>query len=470
MNQLDKLPSKLAEMERSLRAVGWVSMSPWWIKTIAKAYKKKPRNVVVRGGRRGGKSTSVCRIAVYEAVYGDHDVPEGDTGYFAIISAERDQAKERLDTCKKILEALDIPHKATADKILIGDRNTGIRVFTASTSGVVSFTSIGGLCDEEARWRDKDSGSNPAKEVLASLRPTMATQKNARLWHVSSPWSTLDVHHKMVERGDISGVQLVFCAPTWVMNPTLTEKMTRELEPDEPSWVREYKAIPMAADETKFFNAAHIDAALTIERCGTVADRIVAGGDFAFRRDAAAEVTVGVYGEEYCVEEDLQLVPGEKPLVPSKTVSELAGAAKAIGADCLACDLHYIETVREVLDDIDLTLLEFPTQPEEIAKAYVRTRVLIGMGALSLANASPLLIDQLKNTTVKPTTGAGLSIENKRRLGSHGDLVSALVCAIWAAGQDLPLDEMTTGSRLFAHGDEDRSQVDAFDHPEGWDD
>src|SRR5690606_30635590 len=109
-------------------------------------------------------STIAGRVAVAETLFGEHIVPPGDTGYFAIVSAERDQAKERLQTIRDVLEVLEIDYHYTQQMITLVGRNVAFRTFTASLQGIVSFTCIGALCDEEARWRDRDTGANPARE------------------------------------------------------------------------------------------------------------------------------------------------------------------------------------------------------------------------------------------------------------------------------------------------------------------
>jgi phage terminase large subunit-like protein len=378
-----------------------------------------------------------------------HEIPPGDTGYFAILSADKDQAQERLETCHEALKALGIAHRKTATEITLADKNVGIKAFAATTTAVVSFTCIGYICDEMARWRDKDTGANPAKQIVTSLRATMLTMPSAIGFYVSAPWSTLDLHHEMVEAGDTK-TQLVFVAPTWIANPTITEQQTRDLEPDEQSWSREYAAIPMSSDESKFFSAEFIDAAAKpkpapFTRFG---DRTVAGGDFAFRKNSSALAVLRKSAQRMSVIVDAERIPGIKPLVPSETIEDLATIAIAHGADSIACDLHYIETVRETVDDLELPLLEFPTQSDEIAAAYIRMRVLISRGMLDLSKASPKLITQLKNTTAQPTQ-TGLAIKNKVVDGAHGDLVSALVCAMWAADKDPPDGNLSAGTRRF---------------------
>lgn len=451
------------KMNDELVAAGWPDLSPWWRNAITEAYAAGVPSIVIRGGRRGGKSTSVCRVAVFETVWGDHVVPPGDVGWFAIISAERGQAKERLDTCAKMLDALGIDHKPTAERIVITDTRPeydqatrrGIRTFTASLRGVVSFTAIGALCDEEARWRDDDTGANPATAVLSSLTPTMASMPNAKVWHVSSPWSTLDAHHALVELGNTTS-QRVFTGSTWEMNPTISEKRTHELEPDELSWQREYAGIPMPSDETKFFNAAAIDAARKAKVDYRIPTRVVAGGDFAFRRDASTVTVMEMHDDRMRLVYDHELTPRPgHPLVPGIAIAHHCQQAQSRGADAIACDLHYIESVREVIDnDFDLELLEFPSGNDGIAKAYVALRVALSSGRLDLSMASERTIDQLKNTTCTPGDGATLLIKNKRTLGAHGDLVSSLVCASWASTRTPVEDKASFGARRFARGED----------------
>jgi hypothetical protein len=41
------------------------------------------------------------------------------------------------------------------------------------------------------------------------------------------------------------------------------------------------------------------------------------------------------------------------------------------------------------------------------------------------------LLRQLREVTVRPLTGGGMSVSSPRSPGGHGDLVSALVLALW---------------------------------------
>lgn len=461
----------LKQIDDALVASGWPPVSPRWWEVLDKVYSSRQRNVVGRWGRRGGKSSTIAgRVALFEILSGRHEVPPGDVGYFAILSADKDQAKERLDTCAKALTAIGIVHRKTATEITFKEDSPyarmGIKAFAATTSAVVSFTCIGFMCDEMAHWRDKDTGANPASAILKLLRPTMATMKNAKGWYVSAPFSTIDLHHKMFTKGETQS-QLVFFGTTPEMNPTLTDEMIVELEEDEPTRKNAYYCIPISADETKFFPASFIDLAVsTPPPLKGKPSRTAAGADFAFRRNSSALAVLDKFEAAIPIQRrkatvmasalrivaDEERIPGELALVPSTTISDLCGIAQMLGADSVACDLHYIETVREETDELEMPLLEFPTDTKEISNAYVRFRVLLTERRVDLSEASPRLIKQLKETTQKPTQ-SGLSIMNKTTSdGAHGDRVSALICGSWAHDQELIGDDATMGDRRFSRG------------------
>jgi hypothetical protein len=443
-----KLPEKLEWINSVLVKKGWPDLSPWWRKEIARAYFAGRRSVVYRVGRRGGKSSSMCRVSVYETVFGDHAIPPGDVGVFGIVSAERPQAKDRIDTCAAICAAIGVEHKALAQTIEFKDLNRRIQAFTASKEGVVGGTSVGWILDEITRWRDSSDGSNPAIEVVRSLMPSMATMPNAKAWWISSPYSTLDIHYEAIERGN-NKHQIVSIAPTWVANPTLSEEDTKALEPDEETWLREYAAVPSSGEEQKFFNAQIVEEAVLPKKF--VPDRAAAGGDFAFRKDSSAVVTVESDGEFIKVTSDRAWKPGRLPLRPSVVFAEALSLAATNSCEAICCDLHYIESLREELEDSDIGLVEFPTDNEKISKVWVDIRVKLARGLIDLSLASKDLVAQLKEVSTKPLAGGGMSIVQKRNKNGHGDLASAFVCAVYNLGSTLAKTESPDdSSRRFA--------------------
>lgn len=251
------------QVDAKLVKRGFPPTSPWWRATIERFIRSGRPMAVLRVGRRGGKSSSLSRLAVVLALYGRHVVPPGDLGVAAIVSTDKGEALGRLVTIKAILDALGIayrPSRAPKLGVELVDRPIEFRVFAATIKGVSGFTSVFVLCDEVAKWRDADTGVNPATTVLASIAPTMATQPNARMVLSSSPMGRYDAHFDAFERGE-TDEQIVAHAPTWIANPTLTEARTRQLEPDGRAHAREYRAIPEEGSEFSLLNGPALERA-----------------------------------------------------------------------------------------------------------------------------------------------------------------------------------------------------------------
>lgn len=230
-------------LDAELVAAGFPATSPWWLEQLQRCLTARRRRWVIRVGRRGGKSSTLCRLAMLVALFGEWSVPKGDTAVIAIVSVKTDEAAARLRTIKAMLVALGLRFDERGSEIeLRGERPVLFKVFPCNVDSV-GFTSVLVIGDEVARWESRDTGANPAREVVGSLGPTMATQPSAFMVLSSSPWSTDDFHAECFDQGDTEH-QTVSFAPTWVANPTISEADTRELEPDDRVWQREYAAEP----------------------------------------------------------------------------------------------------------------------------------------------------------------------------------------------------------------------------------
>lgn len=430
----DSFYERYCQLDKKLVEAGYPATSEFWHESIREFYRSGRRQLVIRAGRRAGKSSTLCRVAVCEAMFGKHSVPPGDTGIVAIISVNKDQAFERIDTIESILKACKIPYKRTGDTIELPDRAVKFKVFAASTMAAAGFTAICVIADEVSLWRNEKTGANPAETILAFLRPTMATQPNAKMFLSSSPFSTLDAHHKAFATGD-NATQMVRYAPTWIANPTITEAQSHELEPDQIEWSRQYLAVPLSAGSLAFFDPVAIDRAIDksiilplAPRAGAV---VTAGGDFGFRSDSSALAIVHRYDDIYWPGELVELRPGvDEPLKPSVVVAQFAMTLKQHGCAYLCADGHYRQSISEHLETHDLHFTIAPEGAKGNQEVYVRFRRLLLDGQIKLP-PHERLIDQLKQVTSQPTSGGAISIKQPRTNGSHGDLVSALVLACY---------------------------------------
>src|SRR4051812_16685676 len=84
--------------DEGLVAASFPPVSPWWRQQIERFFRSGRRQLVLRVGRRGGKSSTLCRVAVAWALFGAFSVPPGDIGIVAFVSVSRDESAQRLRT------------------------------------------------------------------------------------------------------------------------------------------------------------------------------------------------------------------------------------------------------------------------------------------------------------------------------------------------------------------------------------
>jgi hypothetical protein len=244
--------ARLWAQDAVLVRAGFPPISPWWRAEIERFFLRRMsrralRRWVIRCGRRSGKSSTMCRIAVAWALYGPWTISPGDLAVFPFVSVALADANARIRTIDALLSALSVAFRRTAEGIqLTGDRPVLFRSFASNTQAVIGFTSIAILCDEVCAWTNEDESANPAAEVLSYLMPTTATMPHAFVALISSPRSVDDLHYQWFTKGE-TAEQQVAEAPTWVANDSITEAETHALEPDLRVWSREYAAIPQAS-------------------------------------------------------------------------------------------------------------------------------------------------------------------------------------------------------------------------------
>ncbi len=163
-------------------------------------------------------------------------------------------------------------------------------------------------------------------------------------------------------------------------------------------------------------------------------DTVTAGCDIGLRSDSSALVIVHTRLSIRYVAEVLELRPQKGiPLKPSEVCNAFAERLKAHGASHVVADQHYRGTLEEHLQAAGLVCVAAPSRP---AESYIRARVLLRQGLVRLPDHARLL-QQMKEVTGRPQAGGGMTIIQSRWAGGgHGDILSALICALWATGGD----------------------------------
>ena len=283
--------------------------------------------------------------------------------------------------------------------------------------------------DECAFFRDSSYKVND-EEIFRSA--TARVLPGGQVIVASTPWAQGGLLYDLWKKRPAD--TLVAHAPTLVLHdsPLTRDIVAREEARDPDNAAREYGAKFMTSGTTVFFEAAAVDAAVTDEPfVAQPGDQIAAGADFGFRSDSSAVILVAKRGQMLHVFDGDEARPTEdKPLKPSVTVKSFA--AKIAGrCGFLMADQHYREAITEHLEESGLSYAPAPATP---ADTYVRARMLLREGRVRIHGVEfrDRMVQQMREVQGKPTAGGGMAIMQPRwAKGGHGDLVSALVLALW---------------------------------------
>ena len=254
-----KILRALFEIDAALAVEGVHRMSHYWRKRCRHFYTHPTaRQMAECVGRGGVKSGTSVKMAIAEVRAGTFDDPPGERHYFIHVSENVPEASKTLAVLQQYLRLLQIPFRAVGDTIELDDMPRGFRVLACRVGAVSGFRCIGWTADECAKW--SNDGVDPSSEVIGSIRAMTVTHKTARSRLLSSPLAMLGFFYETWAKGDTDH-QVAGQAPTWIANPGVTEEQTRELEPDERVWRREYKAEPQAS-VLAVFEASAVDRAI----------------------------------------------------------------------------------------------------------------------------------------------------------------------------------------------------------------
>jgi len=424
-------------LDRKLVAKGFPPTSPWWREQVRRFFEFGGRQVVFRVGRRGGKSSTLSRVGVVEALYGQHNVPPGDTGFVAIVAQNKKEASRRLKTIIEILNAINVRHRPIADGVEIEGTRRAFCVYAASIAGVSGFTSICIICDEVAKWRDADTGANPAKEVISSIRPTYATMPLAKIVLLSSPMGTLDSHAAAYDEGN-SEFQIIAHAPTWIANPTITEEATKKEEPNPDIWRREFAAVPIEGTEQSVFSGTLIDVSMRENSDDLPREpgvEYVAAMDPAMSRNswtlciAARRNVKGKIKRSVVAMRQWTGTPTE-PLNPIRVMKDIAMTCRKYGVEQLVSDQHHGASLQAIgqLPEVDIYVRIEPATGPSNTRKYEDLLTWMNNREVDLPKDDQIKADLLGVRRV--VTANGISIRLDEDGERHSDYAPSIALAL----------------------------------------
>jgi hypothetical protein len=295
---------------------------------------------------------------------------------------------------------------------------------------------VGAALDEAAFFRDEQSTVNDV-EVYKALAPRV--MPGGQLVIASTPWAESGLLYDLFQQnyGRPKGALAVHAPTTLLRNdPHVVEQVERERQRDPENSAREFDAEFMAAGSGFFFDGHAIDRAFEAYAERNSHGTCTVAADLAFTSDHSAFAAVAPDGASYRLVDCFTMRPERgKPLAPSAVMKSLTAFARQYGAEAVFADCHYVEVVRETLNLAGISFTDAPAGQQGKTDQYSAARSLFNEGRVKLPPV-PGLAAQLKAVVSRPTPGGGLKISSPRKAGSgHGDLVSALVLALWAAQQ-----------------------------------
>jgi hypothetical protein len=386
-------------------------------------------------GRRSGKSFILALTAVYLAAFHHYRqfLAPGERGTIMVIAADRKQARTIFRYIGGLLTKVPMlarmVSRQTAEAFDLNN-DVSIEVAVASFRSVRGYTVVAALLDELAFWRS-DESANPDTEIIAAIRPAMATIPNAMLLCASSPYaqrgalfSAFKQHHGR------DGNVLVWRAPTRAMNPTVPQGVIdAAMEADPASAAAEYLA-QFRTDVETFVARDVVEAAIIpgrhelprVERVRYFAFVDPSGGS----SDSMTLCVAHMRGNT-CV---LDLIRERRaPFSPDGVVKEFADALRSYGVGKVHGDKYAAEWPRERFRVHDI---EYRVADKTKSDLYLTLLPLLNSGRVELLD-DKRLVAQLCGLERRTSRSGKDSIDHVP--GGHDDVANALAGAVVIAAQ-----------------------------------
>jgi hypothetical protein len=414
------------------------------------------RVLVAMCGARGGKTYIFAAMyCLWRMLTADiSQLAPGELAVAACVAPDKKLARQILRYVKGAVDAhpdiAPLVEVANEDALTLrrsDGRLVSLEVLAATRGGSAlrGRSLICAVLDEAAFFRDQDYAVNDA-ELFDAVAPRVISGGMTVI--DSTPWAEAGLLFELFSDNHGKPTTAIAAhAPTSLLaegRPDGDEILARveiERTRDPENAAREFDAIPLAAGTGLFFAPSAIDACLSDDAQERpvaphgVRTRVGAGGDLALRSDSSALAIVHQVGDHLDVVEVRELRPTKaQPLRLSWVCQEFAETLSRHKRRTMLADQHEIDAAQEHMDRHGVAIEEAPGGSDGKALTYSKARQAIHSGRVRIPRAAPWaakLVAQLKSITVSPLPGGGVAIRAPRTQSGHGDLVSALVLALY---------------------------------------
>jgi hypothetical protein len=396
-------------------------------------------------GRRGGKSLVLATIAAYIACFLDWRpfLTGGERAVVLVLAADKKQAQSIF---RYLRDMLDIPMlrgliTRETNELLELANSVSIEVVTASYRTIRGRTVVAALCDELAFWRT-DEGANPDSEIIAALKPAMATVPGARLLKASSPYSRRGVLWNDYRKhfGRDESASLVWQGDTRSMNALVPESFIAAAIADDPeSAAAEYGA-QFRSDVEAFISREAVEACIMSGRFELAPLAFETHSAFVDPSGGSADsMTLAIVhreGERVIVDAICEARP---PFSPESVVSDFAALLRSYGIKTVTGDRFAGEWPRE---RFFVHGIEYRVSEKSKSDLYRDMLPLINGCRVGLLD-HPRLIAQLCALERRTARGGRDSIDHPP--GQHDDIANAVAGAVVMAASASRIPRLVFG-------------------------
>jgi hypothetical protein len=428
LGAIDWWPTQLEMLE----AVEWAQRSVWCV------------------GRRSGKSTLASGVLAWMATLQpqlrEFVLPDERIS-FVCVAANREQARIVVNSAKRIVKASPLLGPLVTretDSVIDFANGSSIEAFVCSSRTTRGWPIAALVCDEFAWFTSTDEGPQTAANVYKALSPsTLQFGAHRKLILSSTPNGpgTFAQHFDQASEAEAAGDETVavWQLPTWKVNPTIDEaEYERERAILGSAFEAEYEA-QFLAGATSMLSEDEIRAC--VGGAGELSPQEgtdwVCGADFAWRRDRSAAVIVG---RDFKDPERL-LVAAVRSWSPaasgeyadvarhqSEVLAGVAQLARQYGARTY-CDTYESSAVSARLASHGISVETVATGAGVKGAMYRELAAKVRLEQITLPE-HPLLIGELRRLKLSYRSG-GVTVENPRAEGGHGDVAAATAMAVF---------------------------------------
>ena len=203
-------------------------------------------------------------VAVFLAAFRPYRLAAGERGVVMLIAADRKQARVLHRYVGGILHAVpmlaSLIERETAAAVALST-GVDIEIHTASFRTIRGYTIVAAICDEIAFW-PTDDAADPDREIVAALRPAMATIRDALLLAISSPYAPRGELYRAYRQhfGHDDDPVLVWQADTRTMHPTIDSTVIAQAYAEDEAMASAEYGAQFRRDIEAFLSVEALDA------------------------------------------------------------------------------------------------------------------------------------------------------------------------------------------------------------------